>query len=68
MKNLVLTFLLALLVVAAAISVRRVVAGNATTAGQRPALLAIGSGPVPPWPPPVAIGSGPVPPWPPLAK
>jgi len=51
MKNLVLTFLLALLVVLTAISVRRMVAGNATAAGS-PTLVAIGTDPVPPTPPP----------------
>jgi hypothetical protein len=51
MKNLVLTFLLALLVVVAAISIRRMVAGTATVAGQSPTLVAIGVEPVPPWPP-----------------
>jgi hypothetical protein len=57
MKNLVLTFLLALLVVATAISVRRVLAGNATTAGQSPTVVAIGSSPPPPLPPPPKPGS-----------
>jgi hypothetical protein len=53
MKNLVLTFLLALLVVVTAISIRRMVVGNATFAGHNPALLAIGTAPVPyPQPPP----------------
>jgi hypothetical protein len=51
MKNLVLTFLLALLIVVAAISIRRMVAGTATVAGQSPTLVAIGVAPVPPWPP-----------------
>ena len=52
MKNLVLTFLLALLVVLTAISVRRMVAGTATAAGHKPALVAIGVDPVPLPPPP----------------
>ena len=52
MKNIILTFLLALLVVVTAISVRRMAAGNATATGQRPALMAIGTGPVPYPPPP----------------
>jgi hypothetical protein len=52
MKNLVLTFLLALLVVLTAISVRRMVAGTATTAAKSPALVAIGADPVPLPPPP----------------
>ncbi len=63
MKNLILTFLLALLVVLTAISVRRMVAGTATAAGQSPTLVAIGTDPVP-LPPPhklVAIGTDPVP-------
>jgi len=51
MKNLVLTFLLALLVVLTAISVRRMVAGT-TTAVKSPALIAIGGDPVPLPPPP----------------
>jgi hypothetical protein len=51
MKNLVLTLLLALLVVVTAISVRRAVAGNATSTGQTPTLLATGTSPVPPLPP-----------------
>jgi hypothetical protein len=51
MKNLVLTFLLALLVVVAAISIRRMVAGTGTVAGQSPPVVAIGVDPVPPWPP-----------------
>jgi hypothetical protein len=51
MKNLVLTLLLALLVVLTAVSVRQMVAGNATTA-QSPTLVAIGSSPVPLPPPP----------------
>jgi hypothetical protein len=52
MKNLVLAFLLALLVVLTAISVRRVVAGTATTAAESLTLVAIGTGPPPPLPPP----------------
>jgi len=51
MKNLVLTFLLALLVVLTAISARRMVAGN-STAGVSPTLVAIGGDPVPPMDPP----------------
>jgi len=65
MKNLVLTFLLAVLIVLTAVSVRRVVAGNAPAAGQGPTLIAIGPEPVP-WPPDVTIGPEPVP-WPPDA-
>jgi hypothetical protein len=52
MKNLVLTFLLALLVVLTAVSVRRMVAGNASSTAQSPTLVAIGTSPVPTMPPP----------------
>jgi hypothetical protein len=54
MKNLVLTFLLALLVVLTSVSIRRMVAGTPTFAGQKPALVAIGVEPVPTWPGPPA--------------
>jgi hypothetical protein len=77
MKNSVVTLLLALLVVLTAVSVRRMVAGNATYAGT-PTLVAIGTDPVPPVPPgkpsglmptsamkTMAIGTDPVPPVPP---
>ena len=70
MKNLVVTLLLAMLVVLTAVSVRRMVAGNATYAGT-PTLVAIGTDPVPPVPPgkpsgkTLAIGTDPVPPVPP---
>ena len=62
MKNLILTFCLAVLVVVTAISVRRMVAGTATDAGQSLTLVAIGTDPVP-LPPHklVAIGTDPVP-------
>jgi hypothetical protein len=60
MKNLVLTFVLALLVVLTCVSVRRMVAGTATSAGQMSMLGAIGPEPVP-YPPHVAIGPEPVP-------
>ena len=78
MKNSVVTLLLALLVVLTAVSVRRMVAGNATYAGT-PTLVAIGTDPVPPVPPGkpsgpkevglmlLAIGTDPVPPVPPPA-
>ena len=49
MKNLVVTLMLALLVVLTAVSVRRMVTGNATYAGT-PTLVAIGTDPVPPVP------------------
>jgi hypothetical protein len=52
MKNLVLTFLLAVLVVLTCVSIRRMVGGNPAFAGQKPALVAIGSEPVPPMPTP----------------
>jgi hypothetical protein len=52
MKNLVLTFLLALLVVLTCVSIRRMVGGTPTFAGQKPTLVAIGPEPVPPFPPP----------------
>ncbi|MGD0010669.1 MAG: hypothetical protein ABSE93_19260 [Terriglobia bacterium] len=52
MKNLVLTFLLALLVVLTCVSIRRMLGGNSTFAGQNSALVAIGTSPVPPPPPP----------------
>ena len=84
MKNLVLTFLLAFLVVVTVISVRRMVAGSAAVTGQGPILMAIGTDPVPPFPPPgvvggnatetgrkpavVAIGTDPVPPFPPPGR
>ena len=63
MKNLALTFLLALLIVVTAISVRRMVAGTPTAPGDGPKLVAIGTDPVP-LPPPgklAAIGTDPVP-------
>jgi hypothetical protein len=63
MKNIIFTFLLALLVVVTAISVRRMVAGTGTAAAQSPTLLAIGTDPVP-FPPGsklVGIGTDPVP-------
>ena len=65
MKNLVLTFLLALLVVLTCVSIRRMVGGT-SFAGQKPTLIAIGVEPVPPLPKPtqVAIGVEPVPPLP----
>jgi len=52
MKNLVLTFLLALLVVMTCVSIRRMVGGTPTFAGQKPALVAIGVEPFPPLPRP----------------
>ncbi len=52
MKNYVLTFLLALLVVLTGMTLRRAVVG-------------IGGTPMPPFPPSVAIGGTPMPPFPP---
>jgi hypothetical protein len=51
MKNLVLMFLLALLVVATASSLWRMFAETVTIDGVRPPLVAIGTDPVPPFPP-----------------
>jgi hypothetical protein len=59
MKNLVLTFLLALLVVLTCVSIRRMVGGTPTSAGQKPVLVAIGTDPFPPLPPPPPKPSGP---------
>jgi len=61
MKNIFLTFFLALLVVVTAITVRRMVAGTGTAAAQNPTLLAIGTDPVPFPPGLVGIGTDPVP-------
>ncbi len=52
MKNLVLTFLLALLVVLTCVSIRRMVGGTPTFAGQKTTLVAIGVSPVPTMPRP----------------
>jgi len=52
MKNLVLTFLLVLLVLATANSVRRMVGGTATFTKEGLTLVAIGTDPVPLPPPP----------------
>jgi hypothetical protein len=51
MKNLVLTFLLAVLVVLTCVTIRRIVSGSPTLAGQKTTLVAIGADPVPPTPP-----------------
>ena len=51
MKNVVLMFLFAVLVVLTCVSIRRMVGGTPTFAGQKPALVAIGGEPVP-YPPP----------------
>ena len=60
MKNLVITLLLAVFVVLTAFSFRQMTAGTASVAGQKTALVAIGTGPVP-LPHPTKIGTGPVP-------
>lgn len=51
MKSLVLMFLLAVLVVATASSLWRMFAGTPTLEGVRASLVAIGTDPVPPFPP-----------------
>jgi heme/copper-type cytochrome/quinol oxidase subunit 4 len=51
MKNFVMTFVLALLVVLTCVAIRRMVVGNVTSTGQAPTVVAIGTSPVPPWPP-----------------
>jgi hypothetical protein len=51
MRNVVLMFLFAVLVVLTCVSIRRMVGGTPTFAGQKPTLVAIGPEPVP-WPPP----------------
>jgi hypothetical protein len=62
MKNIVSTFLLALLVVLTCLSIRRMVGGVPISAGQKPTLVAIGPEPVPlPMRTGVAIGPEPVP-------
>jgi hypothetical protein len=65
MKNLVLTFVLALLVVLTCVNIRRMVAGTATSAGQKPTVVAIGPEPYPPLPAGLTIGPEPYPPLPP---
>ena len=52
MKNLVLMFLLAVLVIATASSLWRMFAETAAMNAESPALMAIGTDPVPPFPPP----------------
>jgi hypothetical protein len=61
MKNYILTFLLAVLVVLVSVSLRRAVAATNISANNPAALVAIGPGPVPLPPTKVAIGPGPVP-------
>ncbi len=51
MKNYLLTFLLSLLVVWAAVSVRRTVAGVGASSTHQAKLVAIGGEPTPPIPP-----------------
>jgi hypothetical protein len=52
MKNLVLMFLLAVLVIATASSLWRMFSETVRFDGNAPALMAIGTDPVPPFPPP----------------
>ncbi len=52
MKNLLLAFLLALLVVLSSMTLRRSVAGVDKSSSSRPNLVAIGGSPLPPIPPP----------------
>ena len=61
MKNYILTFLLAVLVVLASVTLRRAIAANGVSTTNTGAVLAIGPGPVPIPPSQVAIGPGPVP-------
>jgi hypothetical protein len=61
MKNYILTFLLAVLVVLASVSLRRAIAANGVGPTDAGVVLAIGPGPVPIPPTKVAIGPGPVP-------
>lgn len=64
MKSYTLTFVLALLVVLASVSLRKTMAANGAASANVASLVAIGPEPVP-WPPTrVAIGPEPVP-WPP---
>ncbi len=52
MKNLLLAFLLALLVVLTSMTLRRGVAGVDKSSSSQPKLVAIGGDPTPPIPPP----------------
>ena len=61
MKNYILTFVLAVLVVLASVSLRNAIASNNVSANSAATLVAIGPGPVPYPPTKVAIGPGPVP-------
>ncbi len=60
MKNYVLTFLLALLVVLAAVTIRRSLLGTTPSVGPGPTLVSMGGDPVP-IPPMVSMGGDPVP-------
>lgn len=60
MKSYILTFLLAVLVVMASVSLRRMFASNQPVPNNATSLVAIGPGPMP-FPPKVAIGPGPMP-------
>jgi hypothetical protein len=61
MKNYILTFLLAVLVVLASVMVRNTLANGNTVASEGAAVMAIGPGPAPFPPRTLAIGPGPAP-------
>jgi hypothetical protein len=61
MKNYILTFLLAVLVVLASVSLRRAITANGVSATNAGAVLAIGPSPMPIPPSKVAIGPSPMP-------
>ena len=61
MKNYILTFVLAMLVVLASVSLRRAIAGSSVDVSNAGTLLAIGPGPAPLPPRATAIGPGPAP-------
>lgn len=61
MKNYILTFVLAVLVVLASVSLRKAIAANGPASTNAASLVAIGPEPVPLPPPSVAIGPEPVP-------
>jgi hypothetical protein len=61
MKNYILTFVLAVLVVLASVSLRRAIAANGTVSSDAATLVAIGPSPMPIPPHAVAIGPSPMP-------
>ena len=61
MRNYILTFVLAVLVVLASVSLRRAIAANGVNVNNAATLVAIGPAPVPIPPSSVAIGPAPVP-------